>query len=249
MADQKIIEETIFSHALNETLDLIICLPKNYTPLYKYPFCIVQDGKDYLRFGKLLHLANELTDQDKIHKVIFVLLPYKDVQDRRRKYHPDGEQNDAYIHFLAYELLPYLEDRYSSFYLPTSRFLMGDSLGGSTSLKAALKYPHTFGNVILHSPFINDDLLTLFKGIEPARLKLFHIIGSEETEVQTTDGQIANFLDANLLLHKTMIQKNVLHRYYLFAGDHRWKYWQNYIKDSLIYMFPPQLFDLDNAKF
>ncbi len=246
MAEGKMREEKLFSKHLNEEMDMIIYLPPDYSPLYKYPLFVVQDGKDYLSFGKLPKFVDELTNQNKIQKAIFVCLPYKTVEDRRRKYHPDGEQNEAYMRFLAHELIPYLENQFPSFQMANSRFLMGDSLGASVSLKAALKYPFTFGNVILHSPFVNDDLLELVQSANPAALKIFHIIGDGETEVETTDDQVANFLEPNKKLHFLIEKKGFEAEFHLFNGGHRWKYWQPFIKTSLTFMLPTHTFDLES---
>ncbi|WP_239256508.1 alpha/beta hydrolase [Listeria ilorinensis] len=246
MAEGKLLEEKVMSKQLNEEVDVLIYLPKDYSPLYKYPIVIVQDGKDYIRFGKVTRYADELQQNGLMEKAIFALLPYQTVADRRRKYHPEGDQNEAYIRFLAHEFVPYLENRFSSFQMAGTRFLMGDSLGASLSLKAALKYPFTFGNVILHSPLITEDLLEMTEKADPSKFKLFHVIGSGETSVETTDGKQANFLAPNLAFHKITVQKGFEQQFYQFDGDHRWKFWQPYVKEALTYMLPANSFDLES---
>ncbi|WP_167629858.1 alpha/beta hydrolase [Listeria valentina] len=248
MAEGKMLEEKLFSKHLNEEMEVIIYLPKQYSPLYKYPLFIIQDGKDYIRFGKLPKLVDELTDSSQIQKSVFAFLPYKTVEDRRRKYHPDGEQNEAYVRFLAHELVPFLESLIPSFQMAGSRFLMGDSLGASVSLKACLKYPYTFGNAVLHSPFVNDDLMELVKQANPGMLKIFHIIGDQETEVETTNHTIDNFLAPNEALHNLIQEKGFESEFHLFEGGHRWTYWQPFLKPSLKYMLPARTFDLESME-
>src|SRR4051794_15948447 len=101
-------EHTIKSNELGEEIQLLIYLPANFSLLYKYSLLIAQDGRDYFQFGKIGRLADEYLFEREIENLIIIGIPYKDVKDRRRKYHPAGEQNQAYIRFLAHELVPYL---------------------------------------------------------------------------------------------------------------------------------------------
>lgn len=248
MTAHKMFDEKFYSKTLGEDLDLIICLPPDFSPLYKYPLFIVQDGKDYFQFGKLARQSEELALTEQIQKAIFIGIPYKNVMDRREKYHPDGKQNDAYIRFLAFELVPYLEKRFPSFQMPTSRFLMGDSLGASVSLKAALLFPFTFGNVILHSPYVDEGMLTLAEKVDPSKVKIYHIIGDQETAVETTGNEVLDFLSPNKSLEQILTSRGFDYYFQVFNGDHRWKYWQPFIKESLQFMLPVNTFDLESMR-
>ena len=43
---------------------------------------------------------------EEIENVIVVGVPYKSVSERRRLYHPEGDRHEAYLRFLAHELVP-----------------------------------------------------------------------------------------------------------------------------------------------
>ncbi len=101
-----------YSEALQEEIELLIYVPANYTPLYKYNILIASDGKDYFQLGGITKLADELIDDYEIENLIIVGVPYKNVHDRRKKYIPSGEQHEAYLRFLAHELVPYLDREY-----------------------------------------------------------------------------------------------------------------------------------------
>ncbi len=45
-------EKKFFSKELNEEMTLLVYLPSNYSPLYKYHVIIAQDGHDYFRLGE-----------------------------------------------------------------------------------------------------------------------------------------------------------------------------------------------------
>src|SRR3954454_22826740 len=92
---------TFFSEVLQEDMQLLIYLPPNYSPLYKYSVLIASDGKDYFQLGRLSRVADELYEEEAIENLIIVGVPYKNVKDRRNKYHPEGSQHNEYIRFLA----------------------------------------------------------------------------------------------------------------------------------------------------
>jgi enterochelin esterase-like enzyme len=231
-------ELNLYSKELNEEIKMLVYLPATFSPLYKYSLLIAQDGKDYFQLGRIPRLADELLSNKEIENMIIVGVPYKNVEDRRRKYHPHGEENDAYIRFLAHELVPYLDEHYPTYHMGMGRALIGDSLGATVSLMTALKYPNTFGKVILQSPLVNDKVLNEAKNFpQPQLLNIYHIIGKKETEVKTTDGTVKDFLTPNRQLHELFTEKKFSAFYDEFDGDHTWKHWQPDLKRALPMMF------------
>ncbi|MFB5282464.1 MULTISPECIES: alpha/beta hydrolase [Peribacillus] len=226
------------SEALSEEIELLVYLPFNFSPLYKYTLVIAQDGRDYFQMGKIGRVADELLSNDEIEQIIIVGIPYQDRFDRRRKYHPDGEQHEAYVRFLAHELVPFLDAEFPTYQMGYGRALIGDSLGGTVSLLTALKYPHTFGKVIMQSPLVDETVMKAVQNFEePHLLELYHVIGTEETDVPTTDGKRANFIEPNRELHQLLNKKGFPYFYEEFKGTHTWKYWQADLKRALLEMF------------
>lgn len=231
-------ELTFQSSELGEEIQLLIYLPANFSPLYKYSLLIAQDGKDYFQLGRIGRLADELLFEKQIENVIIVGIPYKDVMDRRRKYHPDGEQNGQYIRFLAHELVPFLDQEFPTYHMGSTRALIGDSLGATVSLMTALQYPHTFGKVILQSPFVDNQVINQVEEFsEPHLLEIYHVIGTEETEVPTTDGGVSNFIEPNRRLAEIIAKKQFNHFFEEFKGTHTWTYWQPDLRRALNMMF------------
>ncbi|WP_176215222.1 alpha/beta hydrolase [Cytobacillus gottheilii] len=229
---------TFSSKELNEDMELLVYLPSSYSPLYKYSVLIASDGKDYFQFGRAGRVADELISKSEIENIIIVGIPYKSVDDRRRKYHPDGEQHEAYIRFLAHELVPFIDQEFSTFQMGAGRALAGDSLAATVSLMAALQYPNTFGKLILQSPYVNRNVLVAVEAFkDPHLLQTYHVIGTEETEVKTTAGKVEDFITPNRQLEKIFKAKGFPYYYEEFKGNHTWKYWQPDLKKALIKMF------------
>jgi enterochelin esterase-like enzyme len=221
------LEQTIYSHELKEEVTLLIYLPSAFSTLYKYSLLIAQDGKDYFMFGKVGRVVEELVADKKIDRTIVVGIPYKNVNDRYEKYHPNGNKHVAYVRFLANELVPYLDKEFPTYQMGMGRALIGDSLGGTVSLLAGLTYPHTFGKIAMQSPYINEAIMEKVKRFSHSHLlQLYHSIGIEETAVKTTDGKIRDFVTPNRQAHDIFVQKGFPYKYKEFNGDHTWTHWQ-----------------------
>lgn len=231
-------ELTIHSGELGEDIQILVYLPVNFSPLYKYSLLIAQDGQDYFQLGRIARLADEFLFQREIENLIIVGIPYKDVEDRRKKYHPSGAQNQQYIRFLAHELVPFLDQEFPTYQMGSTRALIGDSLGGAVSLMTALQYPHTFGKVLLQSPYVDENVLNSVKNFSEGQLlQLYHVIGKQETEVPTTNGMLKDFLTPNRALSNIISEKPITYFYEEFGGDHTWTYWQPDLRRALKMLF------------
>ena len=231
-------ELTIKSNELGEDVLLLVYLPANFSPLFKYSLLIAQDGRDYFQLGRIGRLADEYLFKGEIENLIIVGIPYKDVADRRRKYHPDGDQHQPYIRFLAHELLPFLDNEFPTYQMGSTRALIGDSLGATVSLMTALQYPHSIGKVILQSPYVDEKVIGLVENFkEPDLLEIYHIVGNQETEVQTTSGKISDFLKPNRRLSEIITNNSFTYFYDEFNGGHTWTHWQPDLKRALKMLF------------
>ncbi|WP_066368620.1 alpha/beta hydrolase [Neobacillus fumarioli] len=231
-------ELTFYSNELNEEMTLLVYLPANFSPLYKYSLLIAQDGRDYFQLGRIGRLADELLYEKEVENLIIIGVPYKTVEDRRRKYHPDGAQYKQYIRFLAHELVPFLDQEFPTYQMGSSRALIGDSLGACVSLMTALEYPHTFGKVIMQSPYTDNRIIESVRNFtQPELLEIYHVIGTKETEVKMTDGKIGDFLTPNRALSREFSKKSFTYFYEEFNGTHTWTYWQPDLRRALKIMF------------
>lgn len=231
-------EINFHSNELGEEITILVFLPATYLPLYKYSLLIAQDGRDYFQLGRIGTLANELMSKKEIENIIIVGIPYHSAEDRLKKYHPDGEQHQQYIRFLAHELVPFLDREYPTYQMGMGRALIGDSLAATISLLTALHYPHTFGKVLLQSPYVNQAVLTAAEHFsQPDLLTIYHAVGDEETAVKTSSHKEVDFLAANRDLSAIFTRKCYPYYYEEFHGDHTWTHWQPNLKQALKQMF------------
>lgn len=231
-------EIQLFSYALGEEMTLLVYQQATFSPLNKYTLLIAQDGKDYFQLGRIGRVADEMLANKEIENLMIIGIPYKSVEDRWKKYHPDGIQNEAYIRFLGQELVPFLDSEYPSLQIGMGRALIGDSLGATVSLMAALKYPHTFGKLILQSPYVNEKVLQETRDFNDGpHLDVYHTVGNKETEVKTSKEGIKDFLTPNRELSKILMEKRFSYHYTEFDGGHFWTYWQPNIKEAFKKIF------------
>ncbi|MCI4170826.1 alpha/beta hydrolase-fold protein, partial [Bacillus spizizenii] len=81
-------------------MTLLVYLPSNYSPLYKYKVIIAPDGHEYFRLGRIGRQVEDLLSKREIDRSIMIGVTYKDVIERRKTYHPDGSKFSAYKRFI-----------------------------------------------------------------------------------------------------------------------------------------------------
>lgn len=235
MRKGKMEEQIIDSKYLHEKIALKIYTPEGYSPFQQYHVCIMQDGNDYFQMGRVASVSDQLHEDGDIEHTIFVGIHYQDKYDRREKYHPDGKKQESYMNFLVDEVVPFLDDHYSTSQREQSRILIGDSLAGTLALMTAVKHSDIFGKVMMQSPYVDQTVLHLIENTENiSSLDIYHTIGENEVAVKTTDGSVLDFLIPNRQLSTLFINKGMNYEYKeLNAGQHTWGYWQKDLPAAL----------------
>lgn len=231
----KMVDKEIHSQYLDETKVIKIYYPETFSDLYKYNICIMLDGDDYFQMGRVATYSDQLHEEYELTNTIFAGIHYKDANDRRLKYHPDGVQHEAFTKFIFKEVVPLLDEIIPTYHMGKSRILMGDSLAGTFSLLTAARFPNTFGKVILHSPFIDDTVIERIKAAKDiTALDIYHTIGENEDQAKLTDGSTVDQLTPNRALKAVLEEKGPNYIYHeLENGEHTWKYWQQDMIRSL----------------
>jgi enterochelin esterase-like enzyme len=233
-----VIDDSVYSQHLDRDIPLIIYLPYNYSPLYTYPTLYLQDGEDYFTLGKIASTLDRLIDEQSIEKCIIVGVPVESKRERLVLYRSKGSKHEAYKRFFAEELVPYIDTTYDTHPMSGARAIMGDSLGGSVSLDIALQYPYTFHHVASQSGAFYEGTIERIKAFQqpPSLLSIYQIVGTEETHVETSVGQM-DLLHFNREVKEAFEKKGIPLIYSEFKGDHTWGYWQEDISRVLNHLW------------
>lgn len=232
-------EYIIESFYLREEMAIKVYMPENFPQEGNYKIAIAHDGDHYFQIGRLASLSDEFHKSGQIKPTVFVGIHFIDRKDRRRKYHPDGEENKAYTNFLIFEVVPFLDRLIPSEQSGPSRTLLGDSLAGSLALMTAEAFPNIFGRIVMQSPYVNETVLSRLEDSTCLqKLDIYHTIGTDETAVETSDGKRLDFVIPNRKINNILAERagNYLYEE-IPGGNHTWKYWQGDLRKAILKMF------------
>lgn len=223
----------ITSRFLNETREVHVYLPHNYSPLYKYPVLYINDGSDYMMMGRMISLLNERFQDRNARRFLVVFVPV-DKSRRYEDYHPEGARNEAYIRFFADELVPAIEDRFAAFPMGPARGIMGSSLGATAALHTLLHYPKKFHYLALQSGAFKDSSYQEVEGRRDlATVPVYQVVGLQEDQFTSTNGQVIDILALNRRMKDLLQAQGVDVEYGEYDHDHTWAFWQEDLPRAL----------------
>jgi len=147
---------TIASTALHDTLTVVVRLPAGHANDRRHPVVYtLQPGVYFRRLDLPAWLDS--TEASGAAPVIAVAIPDADTL---AAYRPDTPEGEAYVRFIAEELVPAVEARHATRAEPAGRLLLGFSAGANVLLDVAVRNPALFGRMAAVSPgwmFRSDD--------------------------------------------------------------------------------------------
>ena len=137
---------TIPSGHLGRAIPVHLYLPADFSmePEHRYPLLVMHDGTDYL------HYADAATVLDNvIHRGLTpeFVVAFCDPHDRLLEY----ADHEHHALFVVEELVPYLESHLPLIGDREHRCLGGASFGAVATLSTAVRFPDTFGKLLLQS--------------------------------------------------------------------------------------------------
>jgi enterochelin esterase-like enzyme len=239
----EIIPVDIRSQAMRRNMRVNVYLPARFGSAAKYPLLVVHDGSDFLNFSSAKTVLDNL-----IHRLDMAetVVAFIDPGDRLVEY----ANNAAHARFVTSELVPYLETEFPLIGQPSGRALMGSSFGAVAALSTAVRYPETYGSLLLQSgSFLFTDIGVEHGGgpvfdpvvkfvnrfrARPRRVveRLFVSCGIYEPLIVQNRSMLATFTEAEMDLH------------YVESRDgHNWESWRDRLRDGLTWIYPgPQKF-------
>lgn len=215
-------------------------LPARFRRNRRYPFLVLHDGTDYLRYAQLKTVLDNLIHRLELPPLVVALT---DSPDRLREY----VGLDAHADFLVEELLPAVAAKLPLDPDPAMRAAMGASLGGVASLHAAWRHPGSFGRLLLQSgSFAFTDIG------ENKRGPVFEPVVRFMNEFRARPGRPAERIYVSCGIYESLIYENrslvpllteqrMQVRYEEARDGHNWQNWRDRLRAGLTFLFPGPL--------
>lgn len=122
-------------------------------------------------------------------------------------------------------------------------FIAGLSMGGFGALRLGGEYASQFSGISAHSAITDFEQMALFveEPLVEYNVDTQHysaakaLVGKELPPLRFDCGLSDSLLDANRMLHDQLVAAGIAHRYEEFEGGHEWPYWEEHIKDTLLF--------------
>lgn len=233
-------ELQVRSQALGGRRDVFVYVPARLRYTRRYPLLIVHDGMDYLRYGDLLPVLDNLIER---HEIAPLVVALTQSPKRLKEYGADPRHN----RFIAEELVPRLEKEFPLEPDPTHRGVMGASFGAVASLSTAWRYPDRFGRLLLQSGSF------AFSDLGPhRRSEAFDEVAAFMNVFRAEPGRPAEKIYLSCGIHESLIYENrslvpVLQeagldvKYREARDGHNWQNWRDRLREGLSWLFPGPL--------
>lgn len=219
-------EDTIFfSYHLHNSRQIIVYLPPGYDQSTKeYPVVLMHDGLEYISLAKMNNVIDYLIYKNEIQPIISIFVP---PINRTEEYIDSSQQ--AYTNFIIQELIPWIDNKYSTNTDPAFRAVMGSSAGGNISMWIGINHPDVIGNVGAFSSYVEDDIQTFLENSHPLKINFYIMLGTYDLPVikQTVTG----FIPA-------LQTKGYNYQFEEFYEGHSYGLWRAHLDDALIMFFP-----------
>jgi enterochelin esterase-like enzyme len=220
----------ITSNYLGYDLQYRVYTPFNYESVDNLPVIYVTDGHEYAdsKLGAMLNVLDNLIAEGTIKPVIAVFIDPRDpdnLTNNRRMTQYTANANFA--QFVANELVPFIDQEYKTNPIANKRAILGTSLGGWNSAFFGVQIPETFHLIGIHSPAINNDLLSSYQNSNDLQHKFYLSTG----KINDTEGNA-------LALKAIFDEKGYSYQYKEVNQGHSWGNWRGLIDEPLIMFFP-----------
>lgn len=239
----ELIKHTLPAGALPYDHEVQVYLPPNYNKNLEYPAIYFHDGPDYIRFALASYTINRLITEKEIEPCIavFVTPPnlHQPVEPNRST---EYGMNDDYVKFFCNELVPFVDNNYSTIKSEQNRLVIGDSYAGLISLYIAFFRTDVFAKVYSQSgyfSFNNNNLLKLINEGPTKPIKLYIDIGTYEEKVGTDflPSTELDFTNANRRLRDILLSKDYDFVYKEYHEGHTWGNWRRHLIDAMLYFY------------
>ena len=215
-----------------------VYLPHGYAKDQAYPLVIIHDGGEFADYGDLTTSLDNLIHWGDVPPVVAVMIQASD----RMKEYAKGRRHARYV---AGELLPVLEERYSLSTQNRDRVLLGASLGAVASLATAFRFPGLFGGLILNSGSFILDPAALKNRPHPVFARVSRLVQAIQrapalppTRAFVSTGELEGLAQENLALAEALRTRGVEVLFKSSWDGHHWHNWRDQLRDALMWVLP-----------
>ncbi|MCF7805597.1 MAG: hypothetical protein K9N46_14390 [Candidatus Marinimicrobia bacterium] len=223
----RIVTEQWESTILSGERTIHIYLPPEFPNDNPYSVLYCLDGSDYLNYGKIDVLADNLIAAGKIRPLVIVMI---DPVDRASEY----GNNPDFLKMLADEIIPSYSNQYSLSRERRKTGIISESFGGLAAFYAGLRRPDLFGMIAGQSGhFSYDDQWIIEYAHSLNRKHPFQLayiqVGQFERTIKDYD-----FVQAASSFRDALRDRGIRVRYMTAPEDHSWAYWRRGLPEILM---------------
>jgi enterochelin esterase family protein len=219
------VDTSFFSNKLNDSRNVKIYLPSGYTVKKLYPVILFHDGLEFISLADILNILDYLIAHHEIEPVIGVFVP---PVDRESEY--AGNKMDNFTSFIVNELMPVIDQRFSTNKDPRKRATFGISDGGNIALYIGMKHPEIFGKIAAMSSDVKTVISSGFQNSSKMNLEFYMDIGTYDIPMLIP--MVNNFI-------QILQNKNYLFQYKHWNEGHSWGNWKTHVSLPLRQFFHP----------
>jgi enterochelin esterase family protein len=234
----ELLELQVRSQAQRRDNRVTLYLPARFRDTARYPLLVVHDGADFLEYASMKTVLDNL-----IHRLDMAetVVAFTSPGNRLAEYPNSG----SHARWIARELIPELETQFPLLAKPSARCLMGSSFGAVASLSTAVRYPQTFGSLLLQSgSFVFTDVGE-DHGEGPAFdpvVKFVNRYRARPTRVAErlfiSCGVFEPLIVPNRSMLPVFAETGMTVNYVESRDGHNWESWRDRLRDGLSWIFP-----------
>ena len=217
-------DTTFYSNSLGNTRQVKIYLPPGYNILRQYPVILSHDGLEYITLGNVSNILDYLIHHQEIEPVIGIFVP---PVDRESEY--AGSKKDAFTAFIVNELMPVIDQKYTTSRDPHKRAMLGASNGGNIALYIGMKHPESFGKIAAQSSNVETVISQTFQNTDKMDLELYMDIG--KYDIAGLIPLVNNFI-------QVLRNKHYVYQSKEWHEGHSWGNWKGHLGNALRQFFP-----------
>lgn len=223
---------TLDSAHLGQTRTFYVYQPPGQLVGARLPTVFFHDGGDYVTLIEAPAMLDRLIAERFIPPLVAVFVPpiQRDLEYNR---------HDAYVAFLADELVPFVQEVYDTDPSASKTGTAGASMGGLAAVYAAVSRPDTFGLALGQSGAYSvdgDAVINLLRQADTLPVRFYLAVGTYETAVGG-DSQVGNLLAANRRLVELLRGRFYDYRYEERPEGHSWGLWRGTLGRGLAFLY------------